>query len=352
MVRPRSKGFTSHEAARALKDRLDRLLSQLPVATMLRPHLHSLRRLMSRLLPDGAFARYSHARRTGRSLDLENPRTFADKVWWQKLNVRNPLMTQCADKYQVREYVAQCGLNWLLVPVHGVFNDANDINLQALPAKELFFKTTHGSGGNRIVDNSRPYRDINRFRKSFNSLLRQNYFWESREWPYKDIRPRIVCESVLRNEDGSLPADWKIYCFGGTPRLIYYTEGSSDESGKHTSSANRFANMYDVSLRMLPVSRIGWNVDSTRTSLPAEELAEVLRYAATLSKPFAFCRVDFYIVGGRTYFGEITFSPGGGNIVFEPESWNETIGSWIELPDTEASVDGSKSSDRPKGSSR
>lgn len=322
---------SSSQALRALRGRVNNMLSYLPWADRLRLYLHSIRNALTRPLSDRAFARYAYARKTGLSLNLDHPHSFADKLWWLKLHDRNPLLAQCADKYSVREYVAQNGLEGLLVPMHGVFETPDEVRLEMLPRTELFFKTTHGSGGNRIVDNSSPNNDFKRFKRYFNRLLKENYYWQSREWPYKHVLPRIVCETVLRNEDGTLPADWKIYCFGGEPRFIYYTENSSDEYGQHTSSVGRFANMYDVSFQLLPVRRVGWAVDETRTSLPTEALSEILSYARTLSRPFAFCRVDFYIVRGKIYFGEITFSPGGGNMVFEPHVWNETFGSWIDL---------------------
>ncbi|MFC5040207.1 ATP-grasp fold amidoligase family protein [Ornithinimicrobium kibberense] len=284
---------------------------------------------LSKKLPDHIVAHIRYRERTGEPLNLKDPRGFNEKLWWLKLNNRDPLMTLCSDKSAVREYVAREGYQHILSEQYGVYESPNAVDFAKLPKKELFFKTTHGSGGNLIVDNSAPVAR-RKFRKFFKSALKANYFWQSREWNYKDIPPRLVCEEVLRDSSGSLPNDFKFMCFDGEPRLLYYSEGLARRDGRHETQ-NRYTNIYDMDFDLQSFKRSDFAVNPDYVLPPKPILEEMQAIAARLSRPFVFCRVDLYEVDQRIYFGEITFFPAGASGTVEPEEWELRMGDWINL---------------------
>lgn len=159
-------------------------------------------------ISDESFARMKYKENTGKVLNLENPITYNEKLWWLKVNNRDPLMTKCSDKYLVRDYVKDCGLGHILNELYGVYDNANDIDFESLPVDEVFLKCNHGSGKNIIYRKNINFNK-SAFIKEFNKSLKQNYFLQSREWNYKDISPKIISERVLRDKDGNLPNDYK-----------------------------------------------------------------------------------------------------------------------------------------------
>ena len=117
------------------------------------------------------------------------------------MNNRDSLLTICSDKYKVRDYVRQHGLGHILTKLYGVYNNADDIDFDKLPAK-AFIKTNHGSGTNILWDKNNPF-DIGKFRKRFNAALKRNYYWQSREWNYKNIEPKIIIEEALEDKENN-----------------------------------------------------------------------------------------------------------------------------------------------------
>lgn len=287
---------------------------------------------ISRFQSDARFANSMYKKYTGATLNLENPRTYNDKLWWLKFHYRNPLQTICCDKYRVREYVESCGLSHILVKLYGVYKNAKEIDFSQFQ-HEVFLKINSGSGGNIIYDPQKPF-NIKRFVSDFNSRLHHNYYYNSREWPYKDVPARIVCEEVLRDSSGALPMDYKFMCFGGKCEYLLYSGGICDETGRHSVSNGRYTNVYDINYQYVPL-----NVDQpTRPDIKVEKpetFDKMKQYAEILSRPFPHCRVDFYSVEGKIYFGEITFYHGGGCRCFKPVEWNEKLGDLIDLSSIE-----------------
>lgn len=283
---------------------------------------------ISRVQSNTRFANNMYKKYTGKTLNLETPRTYNEKLWWLKFHYRNPLQTICCDKYRVRGYVETCGLSHILVKLYGVYKSAKEIDFSQFE-HEVFLKINSGSGGNIIYDPKNPF-NIKNFVTDFNSRLRHNYYYNSREWPYKNVPARIVCEEVLRDSSGALPIDYKFMCFGGKCEFLFYSGGVCDETGRHSVTGERYTNVYDMNFRYVPLS-----VDQpTRPDITVEKPAtfdKMKEYAEILSKPFPHCRVDFYSLEEKIYFGEITFYHGGGCRCFKPDEWNERFGDLIDL---------------------
>lgn len=287
-----------------------------------RAKVHKMQRL-----DDSVYAKVYYKDKTGRELNIENPQTFDEKLWWLKLNYRNPLETVCSDKDKVRKYIKKCGLESILNEQYGVWTDARKIDFNTLPSP-CFLKCNHVSGTNVIYDAGKPF-DHKRFVRTFNRSLKSNYYIQSREWNYKNIEPRIVSEKVLRDKEGNLPLDYKFLCFHGIPKLMMYDVSVCNEDGSHKPTAQRC--VYDAEMNLLPEVKITRERHHEKLKISKEEFDEMKRYAAILSKPFPHVRVDFYCVDGKIYFGEMTFYHMGACNKIEPPGFAKQMGSWIDL---------------------
>lgn len=277
---------------------------------------------------DEKYAKKMYRRYNDSELNLTNPKTFNEKLWWLKYHYRNPLQKICSDKYRLREYVHECGLDDILVPIYGVYETPEKVPLESFD-KEVFIKINVGTGGNILYDPHKPF-DRSFFIWDFSSRLSHNCYLNSREWNFKDVPGCIVCEKVLRDKSGELPKDWKFMCFNGEPRLVFYSSGVCDETGRHSVTGIRYTNVYDMNFEYVPI------VSSypTRPEIIIEEPSSfelMIKYARILSKPFPHCRVDFYNIEGKVYLGEITFYHSGGCGNIEPKEWAERMGSWIDI---------------------
>ncbi len=275
---------------------------------------------------DKEFSYKYYKSRTNRTLNLEEPKTFDDKMWYLKLNNRDPLLTKCSDKYLVREYVKECGLDIILNELYGVYSNANEINFDTLQSP-CIIKCNHVSGINAIY-NKDIFFDKQGFIKKFNFMMHQNYYWLAREWNYKNIEPRIVCEKLLVNNDGTGLVDYKFLCFGGKVKYLFVDIDLCAEDGSHRKDGKR--NVYDKDFNLLDVKVTRERYDPNLVSKP-DNFEKMKEYAQILSKPFTFCRVDLYNVNGKIIFGEITFYHTAGCTNIEPNEWNYILGDCIDL---------------------
>lgn len=278
-------------------------------------------------ITDEEFVKKFYKNAFGNELDLENPITFNEKLNWLKLNLKNPNATICADKYEVRKYIENKGYGYILNDLLGVYDNVEEIDIDRLPDR-FVLKGTHGSGWNLIVKdknkvNWKPWKLI------MKSWLRQNFYYYGREWVYKDIKPRIICEKFLEDSNKEL-LDYKIYCFNGIPKFIQI---DVDRFTNHT------ANYYDVEWNEMNFQYDDEN--SGRKIEKPKNLKEMLEISKVLSEEFEHVRVDFYEVDGKLYFGELTFFTASGSGKFNPEKYDEIIGSWLHLDGiNEAIVEG------------
>ena len=239
---------------------------------------------------------------TGKSLDLKNPRTFDEKIQWMKLYDSTPLKTQLADKYLVRDYVAEKIGDEYLIPLLGVWNSFDEIDFDCLP-NQFVLKANHGSGWNIIVQDKSKF-DKKNAKKKFNKWMDTNYAYKAGlEMHYMTIPPRVIAEEYVENNGGNL-FDYKVHCFDGKAAYIQYI----GDRATHTTREGWFDRE--------------WNLQSftdgcypkyeTEVSKPPN-LNELLSLSETLASPFSYVRVDFYVLNDGTFkFGEMTFTPASG----------------------------------------
>lgn len=259
-------------------------------------------------------------KRFGRLPDLKDPKTFNEKLQWLKLYWRNDLAEQCADKYGVRQYVEAKGLGNTLNDLVGVYDSVDEIDLSMLPDR-FALKATHGSGWN-IICQDKQQVDWERAFKQMRHWLKRNYYYTNLEWVYKRIKKRIICEQYLEGKDGEVPIDYKILCFNGEPKCLFLCLDRFSGTGLKVD-------FYDLEWNKMPFRRYYPNSD--RLIKRPEKLDDMLEIARRLSKGFPFVRVDLFQIAQRIVFGEMTFFPGSGFEPFEPEEYDELLGSWLEL---------------------
>jgi hypothetical protein len=254
----------------------------------------------------------------GMKPNLVSPKTFNEKLSWLKIHYRDPIMTECADKYGVRKYIEDRGLGYLLNDLLAVYESVEEINIQELPER-FVLKGSHGSGWNLIVKDKNK---INWFawKLVMKSWMKQNIYYYGREWVYKDIKPRIICEKYLEDANGELN-DYKIFCFNGEPRVIQVDVGRF---------VNHTRNLYSSEWDLMPFT-IGYENSDKNVERP-KNLSEMLKISRILASSFPHVRVDFYEVNGRLYFGELTFFHESGTGRFSPIEYDNLFGDWLRLP--------------------
>ena len=260
----------------------------------------------------------------GKKLDLKHPQTFTEKIQWLKLHNTSPLCTQLVDKYSVREFVKEKIGEEHLVPLLGVWNRVEDIDFDSLPER-FVLKTTHDSGG-VVICRDKNKLDVQQACMVLKQSLSRNYFWKGREYPYKNVRPRIIAEQFMEGEDRGYLVDYKFFCFDGEPKVLFFA--SDRYNVQHTPP--RF-DYYDMDLNHLPVRSKGHENAETKLKL-FPEFEQMKKLARVLSEGFPHVRVDLFISKGGVYFGEMTFHHDGGLVPFIPEEWDLKFGEMIKLP--------------------
>ncbi len=285
------------------------------------PQLFILRTFLVRFLPDETCIKWRYTSKTGQQLNIEKPKTFNEKLQWLKLHDHRPEYSQYVDKYAVREFITNTIGSEYLIPLIGVYEDVDSIPFERLP-NAFVLKCTHDSGSVFICKDKSTF-DIVATKKALQKALRKNLFWKTREWPYKHVKPRIICEEYMEDESGYELKDYKIFCFNGTPKFI---QVDFNRFSNHTR------NMYDLDWNLLPFTIKYPNNPNTVITKPPQ-LDKMLQIAAMLSQGIPHLRVDLYSINGRIYFGEMTLYHGSGNEVFSPDTYDLLLGSWITLPE-------------------
>lgn len=256
---------------------------------------------------------------TGRNLDLENPKTFNEKLQWLKLYDATPLKTRLADKYEVRQWIKdQIGEEYL-IPLIGVWDSFDEIDFASMP-KSFALKASHGSGWNIIVKD-KDELDIADAKTKFDKWLSTNFaFVGGLELHYKNIKPRIIAEKFIENVNGLI--DYRFYCFHGEPKQVWVDIFSGTPQHKRE--------IYDMNWERVQMKctwpRGGGLLDNKPLNFEKMKL-----FAKKLSHEFKFVRVDFFEVDRKLYMGEMTFIPMSGIGEFEPEEWDSLLGDMIKL---------------------
>lgn len=255
-------------------------------------------------------------------LNLENPKSFNEKLQWLKLYDRNPLYTKLVDKYKVREYISEKIGEGYLIPLLGVWDDPEDIDFDSLPNK-FVLKCNHNSGLGMCICTDKSKIDIKKVKNELKSGLAQNYYLNGREWPYKNVSRKIICEKYMTDETGKNLRDYKFYCFDGKPKIVgIYQDRNSD---KETTG-----DFFDMNFEWVDL-KFGMPNALNKPQKP-QKFQEMIKIAEILSEGMPEVRVDLYISNNKIYFGELTFFDGGGFDKIEPLEWDYKLGSWIKLP--------------------
>ena len=277
-------------------------------------------------IPDKQMIQIQYKVKTGRKLNLKEPKRFTEKLQWYKLYYRDPLMKQCVDKYDVREYVKSCGLENILIPAIGVYDNIYDICWNDLPNK-FVIKDTLGGGGNSVIICEK--NDIN---KNIFKQLKQwlnipiNIKNSGREWVYEGKKHRIYIEEFLEfNKEEKGLIDYKFFCFNGKARYLYVI--AERELGKGAKLG-----IYTADYEKLNVFRCDERRLEQKIPRP-KNYSDLLDIAEKLAKPFPHARIDLYDIDGKIYFGEITFFDGSGYMLFAPDQFDYQIGDKFKLPE-------------------
>ena len=276
----------------------------------------------SKLFPDRFFLKCAYRYMFKKPLNLEHPETFNEKLQWLKLYNRKPEYTRMVDKYEAKNYVADIIGEEYIIPTLGVWDDFEDIDFDTLP-NQFVLKCTHDSGG-LVICRDKSLFNKEAAKKKINKALKRQYYWVWREWPYKNVKPRIIAEKYMEDpahsEQTSLLV-YKIMTFNGEPKIIQTIQGDK--------TRDEAIDYFDTE----------WNLLDMRQNFPNSDkplnrpvsLEKMILLSKKMSKNTPFLRVDFYEIDGKPYFSEFTFFSDAGLATFHPEKWDKEIGNWINL---------------------
>lgn len=273
-----------------------------------------------RIIPDRLYISLKYFKNFHKLPNLKNPNTYNEKLQWLKLNDRNPIYITMADKYEAKKYVANIIGEEYIVKTLGIWNKFDEIDFNSLP-NQFVLKCTHDSGGIVICKDKTKFNK-EEARKKIESSLKTNYYWHSREWPYKNIKPRIIAEEYIEDESGDL-TDYKFFSFNGVTKALYVaTDRQSKEETKF--------DFFDENFNHLDF--VNSHPNSPKEIKKPLQFDKMIELANKLSKGYPHIRVDFYEVNNKVYFGELTFYHMSGFQPFIPNKWDYIFGSWLKLP--------------------
>lgn len=275
-----------------------------------------------RFIPDKVWIQIKYRMFFGRFCNFKSPQSYNEKLQWLKLYYRKPLMTTMVDKYEAKKYVANLIGEEYIIPTIGVWDKFEDINFDTLP-NQFVLKCTHDSGG-LVICRDKSKLDISAACKRINKSLKRNYYYMHREWPYKNVKPRIIAEKYMEDESGYELKDYKWFCFDGHPKALFIAMDRGVE-GEETKF-----DFYDENFKHLPFTN--GHPNSPHPAPKPISFEKMKELASKLSEGIPHVRVDFYDINGKIYFGELTFYHWSGMVPFEPKEWDYTFGIWLKLP--------------------
>lgn len=273
-------------------------------------------------LPDAMYLRIMFRFKMGNRLNLKTPKTFNEKLQWLKLYNRKPEYTRMVDKCEAKRVAESIVGKDYIIPTLGVWDRFEDIDFSTLPERFVLKTTNGGGGGGVVICLNKGNLDKVAAAERLNASLRSSIYRHLKEWPYKDVKPRILAERFMVDESGEL-RDYKFYCFSGEPKV--FLVASERFSGHRT-----YFDYFDMNGNHLPFTQGGMNSPVT-PSLPSN-FEEMKRVAGKLSQGLPHVRVDLYSVDGKVYFGEYTFFDSSGFEKFTPQEWDGIFGEWLTLP--------------------
>lgn len=272
---------------------------------------------------DEYFLKLMFKKKMGKTLNLNHPQTFNEKLQWMKLYYRNPLLTTLVDKIAVKDYVAKKIGEKYIIPTIQEWNSFEEINFHELP-KQFVLKTNHDYGGVVICKNIENF-DYHTAKRKLNKHLSRNFFYSGREWAYKNVKPKLFAEQYMVDRETNELRDFKFFCFDGKPQLLYI---ATDRQNPEEPLKYDF---YDLDFNHLPFSQ-KTGISNFQNIKKPRTFSEMISLCEILSRDLPHVRVDFYEINGRVYFGELTFYHDSGFQRFNPEVWDYNIGSYLNLP--------------------
>lgn len=269
-------------------------------------------------LSDEEYIKMKYYINFNKELDLNKPQTLNEKLQWLKINDHKDIYTKMVDKYEAKKYVSKIIGSKYIINTLGIYDKFDDIDFENLPSK-FVIKCTHDSGG-VVICRDKSQLDIKKIKKKINKSLKRNYYILGREWPYKNVRPRIIVEEYIDNNDKTI-VDYKFQTFNGKVAYSFVCT-NRDQNVKYT--------FFDKEKKFINVRQCEADNDPKNVKLP-ENYDEMVKLAEILAKGITEVRVDFYSIKGKIYFGELTFFDSSGFGKFEPEEWDYKFGQMLDL---------------------
>ncbi len=274
-------------------------------------------------LPDKMYLQLFYFATTGKFINFKNPKGFNEKLQWLKVNDIRPEYSKLVDKFAVREHIKETLGEEYLFPLLGHWESFDDIDFSKLP-NSFVLKCNHDSGSTKVIKDKTTLteEDLKEMKAFFTRRLNRDFFYAGREYPYKGIKPYIIAEQLMIDEENPERSidDYKFFCFGGEPKMMLMVTDRSTDC--------RF-DFFDMDFNHLDVKRSHPNSDKPiEKPKMFEEMKEI---ATKFAKDKKFVRIDLYELNGQIYFGEYTFFAGGGFQLFEPPEWERKLGDWIDL---------------------
>jgi len=270
---------------------------------------------------DETFIKLKWKLRMNYPLNLENPQTFSEKLQWLKLHDRRPEYTRMVDKVEAKKYVAELIGEQYIIPTLGVWNSPDEIDFDSLP-NQFVLKCNHNSGEGMYICKDKSQMNRSKVVDGLRKALKRNYYWISREWPYKNVRRRIIAEQYM-TDDGVELKDYKVFIFNGEPRII-----AVDYNRFH----GHLRNIYTTEWEKIDAIINDFQTDCKRVFEKPKVLEEMLSLSRKLAAGLPHVRTDFYIVNDKIYFGELTLYHAGGFVRTTPGELNLKMGKWTVLP--------------------
>lgn len=275
------------------------------------------------LMSDKYFLKVMWKRCMGYELDLDHPKTFNEKLQWLKLYDRKPIYTTMVDKYRAKQWIADRIGEQYVIPTLAVYDSVDEIDLDKLPEK-FVLKCNHDCGSVVICKDKSTF-DIGMAKKKLGEALKKNYYWNSREWPYKHVKRCVFAEKYLEGLSGEkTPADYKFYTFNGEPKFCYITSDRDSVTGLKED-------FFDLNGEVMPFNQVGYNNNVVGPILPVN-FEKMIELSRILAKGTYHLRVDFFEIDNEIQSGELTFFDGAGFCPFYPNEWNDIIGDLMKLP--------------------
>ena len=272
-------------------------------------------------LSDEEFLKKVFPKYMGYPLDLENPKTFSEKLQWLKVNYRNPIQTVMVDKHEAKHFIAEHVGSQYIIPTLAVWDSVEDIDFDALP-NQFVLKSTHDSGG-IVICKDKSSLDFEAAKAKLSASLKRDYSKIAREWAYQNVPRRIIAEEYISELGKDDLLDYKMYSFHGEPKLTVVCSNRFSKTGTRM-------NFYDINWEPMGIHFGHYPPLPTEFPKPAT-YEEMKRLTAELSKDCPFLRVDFYEIKGRLFIGELTFFPGAGFEKFRPMTLDYELGEWLHL---------------------